>query len=108
MGICGSKNNALDDMQNKAKKMAFSMMVKSGGGTQNDNQFSSLKKMVNDQFPKANIRQVVDVDSSEKNFDVEMNGEKIHSQVTDGTVEQNKTGIMEKINGILMKKMTAV
>ena len=105
MGICGSKTEGSGDMLSKAKEMAFSMMVKSGGGAENDNQFSSLKKMVTDKFPKANIKQEIDVNSSENTFDVEMDGQKIHSQATDGTVEQNKTGIMKNIQEILMKKM---
>lgn len=103
MGICGNKGG--DNSTSKIKQMAFSMMVKSGGGTENDNQFSALKSMVNKQFPKANIKEEVDVNSGEDTFEIEMDGEKIHSKAIDGTVEKNQAGIMDKVKNILMQKM---
>ena len=109
MGICGSKteggSGGMGGMMDKAKGMAFSMMVKSGGGAENDGQMSALKKMVTDKFPKANVQQEVDPKSGEGTFDVQMEGQTIHSKATDGTVQENSAGIMDKIKNILMQKM---
>lgn len=58
MGLCGSKsgNTGEAGLMDKVKNMAFSMIVKSGGGDQNNSQFDMLKNLVMSKFPNANIK----------------------------------------------------
>jgi hypothetical protein len=106
MGICGSKaGSGTGDMTSKIKDMAFSMMVKSGGGAENQNQFDTLKSTVTSQFPKANIQQEVDPNAKSGMFDVMMDGKKIHSNEINGSVENNKAGIMDSIKNMLLQKL---
>lgn len=111
MGMCKSKTAGLETggegggMMSKLKEMAFSMMVKSGGGAENQGQLASLKKMVTSKFPKANIQEEVDPKAGEETFDITMDGQKVHSKATDGKIEDNKDGIMAKVKEILMAKL---
>ena len=55
-------------------------------------------------FPSANVKKEMDPNLQEGSFDVMMNGEKIHSQVTDGKIdESNASSLVNKISSKLMQ-----
>ncbi len=107
-GLCGSgsNNNSESGLMTKLKTMAFSMMVKSGGGEGNNSQFDMLKNMVTKQYPKANITQEVDPSLGDGKFDVMLEGEKIHSKEKDGDIQNSS--VMNSIKEMLMKKVKSL
>ncbi len=104
MGCGGSTGKDGNSMFNKVKTMAFSMVAKTGGGAGGDQQFDFIKNLIMSKFPQANVKKEVDPNLTEGTFDVMMNGEKIHSQVTDGKIdESNGASLLNKVSSKLMQ-----
>ena len=103
-GICGKKNKGNGGILDKAKSMAFTLIASSGGGSDNESQFDKLKKLVISQFSNAEVKHEVDQDKGEGKFDVTMDGQEVHSKEKNGKVEDNESGIMEKVKNFVMEK----
>ena len=85
----------------KKNLTGFKLMVKSGGGSENANEYINLNRLVTKKFPNSSIIQEIDPSLGVETFEISLNNDKFYSKKINGKVNENKESIRGKINMIL-------